>query len=125
MSVMDERTDLVVSFLDSLWERLAADPMFAATNEEQREEARVAVERAIFSQVQTHHNNYTKMTFINRVPYRTILMYTSVSLNPDPGILLNPDPDILLNQDPDPGILLNPDPGILLNPDPDPDQDFL
>jgi hypothetical protein len=34
-------------------------------------------------------------------------MYTSVSLNPDPGILLNPDP------------------GILLNPDPDPDQDFL
>jgi len=51
MSVMDERTELVVSFLDSLWERLAADSMFAATNEEQREEARVAVERAIFSQV--------------------------------------------------------------------------
>ncbi len=62
MSVMDERTDLVVSFLDSLWERLAADPMFAATNEEQREEARVAVERAIFSQVQVHHND-TKRSF--------------------------------------------------------------
>jgi hypothetical protein len=50
-SVMDERTELVVSFLESLMGRLAADPMLAATNEEQREEARVAVERAVFSQV--------------------------------------------------------------------------
>ena len=61
MSVMDERTELVVSFLENLWERLAADSMFAATNEEQREEARVAVERAIFSQVpqvlQSNHKN--------------------------------------------------------------------
>lgn len=50
-SVMDERTELVVTFLDSLWERLAADPMFAATSEEQREEARVALDRYVFSQV--------------------------------------------------------------------------
>ena len=40
-----------MAFLESLMERMAADPMLAATNEEQREEARVAVERAVFSQV--------------------------------------------------------------------------
>ena len=50
-SVMDERVELVMAFLESLMERMAADPMLAATNEEQREEARVAVERAVFSQV--------------------------------------------------------------------------
>ena len=41
----------VVSFLDWLWEELEADPLLAAANPEQRDEARIAVERAVFSQV--------------------------------------------------------------------------
>ena len=48
---MDEKTELVVQFLNRLWAALELEPMLAATNEEQREEARRAVERAIFSQV--------------------------------------------------------------------------
>ena len=48
---MDEKTELVVQFLNRLWAALEQEPMLAATNEEQREEARRAVERAIFSQV--------------------------------------------------------------------------
>ena len=50
-SVMDEKTDLVVRFLDRLWEDLERDPILAAANTEQRAEARIAVERTVFSQV--------------------------------------------------------------------------
>ena len=50
-TVMDEKTELVVRFLDQLWQGLEQDPMLAAANTEQRGEARVAVERAVFSQV--------------------------------------------------------------------------
>jgi len=50
-TVMDEKTELVVRFLDRLWDALERDPMLAATNTEQRGEARVAVERAVFSQI--------------------------------------------------------------------------
>lgn len=52
-SVMDEKTELVVSLLDRLWEELERDPILAAANAEQRAEARIAVERAVFSQVRT------------------------------------------------------------------------
>ena len=48
---MDEKTDVVVRLVDGLWEELERDPVLAASNAEQREEARVAVERAVFSQV--------------------------------------------------------------------------
>jgi len=50
-SVMDEKTDLVVRFLDRLWEDLERDPILAAANSEQRTEARIAVERTVFSQI--------------------------------------------------------------------------
>jgi hypothetical protein len=50
-TVMDEKTDRVVRFLDWLWEELEKDPILAASNPEQRDEARIAVERAVFSQV--------------------------------------------------------------------------
>ena len=36
-----------------LWEALEQEPMLAATSEDQRQEARKAVERAIFSEVET------------------------------------------------------------------------
>ena len=39
-NMMDEKTELVVSFLTRIWASLEQEPMFAATNEEQREEAR-------------------------------------------------------------------------------------
>ena len=51
-NVMDEKTELVVKFLDRLWDELERDPMLAAANPEQRGEARISVERAVFSQVQ-------------------------------------------------------------------------
>ena len=38
--MMDEKTELVVSFLNRIWTALEKEPMFAATNEEQRAEAR-------------------------------------------------------------------------------------
>jgi hypothetical protein len=50
-NVMDEKTELVVQFLNRLWAALEQEPMLAATSEEQGQEARKAVERAIFSQV--------------------------------------------------------------------------
>lgn len=37
--------------LPRVWEALEQEPMLAATSEDQREEARKAVERAIFSEV--------------------------------------------------------------------------
>ena len=39
-NMMDEKTELVVSFLNRIWTALEKEPMFAATNEEQRAEAR-------------------------------------------------------------------------------------
>ena len=39
-NMMDEKTELVVSFLNRIWTALEQEPMFAATNEEQRAEAR-------------------------------------------------------------------------------------
>jgi len=53
---MDEKTELVVKFLDRLWDELERDPMLAAANPEQRGEARIAVERAVFSQVSSFYN---------------------------------------------------------------------
>jgi len=50
-NLMDEKTELVVQFLNRLWNSLEMEPMLAATNDEQRSEARKAVERAIFSQI--------------------------------------------------------------------------
>jgi len=50
-NVMDEKTDLVVQFLNRMWEALEQEPMLAATSEDQRQEARKAVERAIFSEI--------------------------------------------------------------------------
>jgi len=50
-NMMDEKTELVVSFLNKMWSALEQEQMFAATNEEQKEEARKAVERMIFSQL--------------------------------------------------------------------------
>lgn len=55
-TVMDEKTELVVKFLDRLWDELERDPMLAAANPEQRGEARIAVERAVFSQVSFFYN---------------------------------------------------------------------
>ena len=40
-NMMDEKTELVVSFLARTWAALEQEPMFAATNEEQRAEARL------------------------------------------------------------------------------------
>ena len=39
-NMMDEKTELVVSFLNKMWSALEQEQMFAATNEEQKEEAR-------------------------------------------------------------------------------------
>ena len=39
-NMMDEKTELVVSFLNRTWAALEQEPMFAATSEEQRQEAR-------------------------------------------------------------------------------------
>jgi len=50
-NMMDEKTELVVSFLNKIWTILEQEPMFAATNEDQRAEARKAVERTIFSEL--------------------------------------------------------------------------
>lgn len=50
-SVMDEKTERVCRILDLLWEELEKDPILAAANGEQRDEARIAVERAVFSQI--------------------------------------------------------------------------
>jgi len=50
-NLMDEKTELVVQFLNRLWNSLEQEPMLAATNDQQRAEARKAVERAIFSQI--------------------------------------------------------------------------
>jgi len=50
-NLMDEKTELVVQFLNRLWNSLEQEPMLAATNDQQRSEARKAVERAIFSQI--------------------------------------------------------------------------
>ena len=50
-SAMDEKTDLVVRLLEGLWLELERDPVLAASNAEQRELARIAVERSVFSQV--------------------------------------------------------------------------
>merc|ERR1711972_984305 len=50
-NMMDEKTELVVSFLNKIWAILEQEPMFAATNEDQRAEARKAVERTIFSEL--------------------------------------------------------------------------
>ena len=69
---MDEKTDLVVQFLNRcfwqspagfssmilrMWEALEQEPMLAATSEDQRQEARKAVERAIFSEVKVNQGN--------------------------------------------------------------------
>ena len=50
-NVMDEKTELVVQFLSRVWAALELEPMLAAAGEEQRDEARKAVERAVFSQI--------------------------------------------------------------------------
>jgi len=50
-NLMDEKTELVVQFLNRLWNSLEQEPMLAATNDQQRSEARKAVERAIFSEI--------------------------------------------------------------------------
>ena len=39
-NMMDEKTELVVAFLNRTWAALELEPMFAATSEEQRQEAR-------------------------------------------------------------------------------------
>ena len=39
-NLMDEKTELVVQFLNKMWAGLEQEPMFAATNDEQRAEAR-------------------------------------------------------------------------------------
>ena len=39
-NMMDEKTELLVTFLTRIWTSLEQEPMFAATNEEQRDEAR-------------------------------------------------------------------------------------
>ena len=39
-NMMDEKTELVVQFLNKMWAGLEQEPMFAATNDEQRAEAR-------------------------------------------------------------------------------------
>ena len=39
-NMMDEKTELVVQFLNRMWAGLEQEPMFAATNDEQRAEAR-------------------------------------------------------------------------------------
>lgn len=39
-NMMDEKTELVVQFLNRMWAGLEQEPMFAATNDEQRSEAR-------------------------------------------------------------------------------------
>jgi len=51
-SLMDEKAEMVVNFLEQLWSNLEQDnSMLAAANPEQMQEARVTVERAIFSQI--------------------------------------------------------------------------
>ena len=40
-----------------MWEALEQEPMLAATSEDQRQEARKAVERAIFSEVKVYQGN--------------------------------------------------------------------
>ena len=50
-NVMDEKTELVVQFLTRVWAALELEPSLAAAGEEQRDEARKAVERAVFSQI--------------------------------------------------------------------------
>ena len=39
-NLMDEKTELVVQFLNRLWNSLEQEPMLAATNDQQRSEAR-------------------------------------------------------------------------------------
>ena len=50
-TVMDEKTELLIGFLERLWDELERDPSLVAANEEQRQEARITLERAVFSQV--------------------------------------------------------------------------
>ena len=40
-NMMDEKTELVVQLLNRLWNGLEQEPMFAATNDQQRSEARL------------------------------------------------------------------------------------
>ena len=42
-NMMDEKTELVVEFLNKLWAGLEQEPMLAATNDQQRAEARCKV----------------------------------------------------------------------------------
>ena len=46
-NLMDEKTELVVSFLTRIWAALEKEPMFAATNEEQRAEARYTIQMCV------------------------------------------------------------------------------
>ena len=77
---MDEKTDLVVQFLNRcfsqspagfssmilrMWEALEQEPMLAATSEDQRQEARKAVERAIFSEVKVNQGNCEHIFTLN------------------------------------------------------------
>ena len=48
---MDEKTDMIVQFLEKLWAKLEQEPWLIAANQDQIQEARLAVERAVFSQV--------------------------------------------------------------------------
>ena len=43
-NLMDEKTELVVQFLNRLWNSLEQEPMLAATNDQQRSEARLVTQ---------------------------------------------------------------------------------
>jgi len=50
-TAMDDKTSVLVSGLERLWRGMDEEPVLAAASEEQRQEARRALERAVFSQV--------------------------------------------------------------------------
>ena len=49
--LMDERSEMLSQLMEQLWSSLEQETMLAAANQEQIEQARLAVERSVFSQV--------------------------------------------------------------------------
>ena len=54
-SLMDERSEMLSQLMEQLWSSLEQETMLAAANQEQIEQARLAVERSVFSQVWRDH----------------------------------------------------------------------
>ena len=54
-SLMDERSEMLSQLMELLWSSLEQETMLAAANQEQIEQARLAVERSVFSQVWRAH----------------------------------------------------------------------